>query len=240
MPSRNIGRRNYGRRTARLVTQRNARMGQLRRFRQRIYRGSLYANTVHKFRQRAVLGTLLVPTSSVTGYVGAAQQFKLTDLPQSASFTVLFDQYSIDNVRWEIVYRGTQISAVESSNNTQIGMPSMIWVRDYDDATAPASSLTGWNEIQEYSKSKRFDFTGEKHCKAIRIKPAVLQAAYDTAISTAYAPKWGMHVDCINNAVPYYGIRYVMRVPSTIGTTLGVNFTFDIYATYDVSFYNVR
>jgi len=217
----------------------NRRTARRRAMRGLITRG-VYTSTTHRFRQRCVLGTLLVPASSVTGYIGAAQQFKLTDLPQSSSLTALFDQYSIDKVKWEIVYRGTQISAVESSNNLQIGMPSIIFVKDFDDATAPANSLTGWNEIQEYSKSRRFDFTGERHALKLYIKPAVLQAAYDTAISTAYAPKWGMHVDCINNAVPYYGIRYVVRVPSTISTTLNTNFTFDIYASYDVTFYNVR
>lgn len=196
-----------------------------------------YNATTYLFKRKCSLGTVTV-TAATGGYVGAAQQFRIDQLPNVSEFTTLFDQYTIRYVKWYLVLRSTGTSMVESAVNGSIGMPNLIVVRDYDDATVPASSNVGYDELREFNKAKTFCFTAERRCFRIGIKPAVLSEVYRSGVATSYVPKFNQRIDCVTADVPHFGLRYVIQVPTTALLTYAV--TFDIYATFYLAMSNVR
>lgn len=196
-----------------------------------------YSATTHLFKRKTSLGPLVVGSGG-NGYLGSFQTFQLNLLPNSGEFTVLFDQYTIRRVKFYIVMRASMTTLVESAVNLAIGMPNIICVKDYDDATAPASSLAGYNELQEYANSRSHYWSAEKRVFKVNLKPAVLGEVFRSAIATTYSPKWNQKIDCVNPDVPHYGVRFVISVPSS--GLLAQPVTFDLFATYYFAMHNVR
>lgn len=199
-----------------------------------------YSSNSHYFKRKVYLGT--VSCSSVaasTGYAGATQIFYLQDLPNYTEFTNLFDSYCIRYVKWYCILRSTGLSMIESVNNNTTGMPNIICARDYDTGTsgAPTNNLAGYQDIQQYSRSKSFAYTPDKRVFVIGIKPAVAAVNYKGVGTVGYTAKFNTKIDCVDSNVPHYGLRYVIQTPSTGASTTT---TFDIYATYYLQMWNVR
>jgi len=131
-------------------------------------------------------GTFAPSTSADTFYTCF---FRLGDLPQVSSFTVLYDQYRIDRVRFNII----------SQNNTSGSAVSFLAPHyitpDFDDNTL----LTSVNAILEYQSChvvKPYkDFAEE-----LVPRLGVLSGTGSVNLS----PQW---LDCNDTTVQHYGVK---------------------------------
>lgn len=134
---------------------------------------------------------------------------KFAYLANYTEFTNLYDQYKITRVVYHVQLinnpdAGNIVNSTTAGNNSSNWFPKLWYVRDYDDNT----SMT-LDEMRQYSKSKCITLRPNQTYK-IAVKPAVLLQAYDTAISSAYIPKWNQWVDAANSATPHYGIKFLV------------------------------
>ena len=167
-------------------------------------------------------------------YLGA-NYFTLGDIPNTAEFTALFDQYRIKSVVVKFSHRSTALSLIETINNNQAGMPVMYHVIDLDDATTP----TTFNELREYGYCKTFYFTPDKRVFSRKITPRALNAVYRDLVTTGYAlAKKNTWYDCTQTNIRFYGQKWGMDVPQAGGTA--VNASFDLETTYVVEFKRSR
>jgi len=198
-----------------------------------------FGGTLFRIKRNCQLGTVTVPSAG-TGYAGAVQLFSLGLLPNVTELTFLFDQYRIAYVVWRLTCRPSVTSVVESAVNNSLGLPRLIIARDYDSTTAPASSSSGWDDLQQYSTAHRFDFGNrEQRTFEMGVKPAVAVPIYRTSLSTfGYGPKWDQWLDCQYTDITYQGLRYVVNVPYT--TSLSDSVTFDVDATFYVEMRTTR
>lgn len=181
-------------------------------------------NNVHSFK-RSVLKATNISTNTTSGALLVAYNFQLADLPNSAEFTALYDQYKITGIKLDFIWRSTNISQVETQNTQQQGAPYMYYVIDQDDNTAGTV-----NELREYSKAKRFIFdTGRRTC-SVYFKPCVLSEMYLTALTTGYSPGWNRWIDCAAPTMPYYGFKAAVQQP--LNGITGVASYFDVECTY--------
>lgn len=129
-------------------------------------------------------------------------------LPSYTEFTNLYDQYKLTRAVFHVQLISNPDSAyipnATTPNNSSNWYPKLWYVRDYDDST----SLT-LDAMRQYSSSKCITLQPNKTFK-IAVKPAVLMQAYDTAISTAYIPKWNQWIDAANYSTPLYGIKFLV------------------------------
>lgn len=202
----------------------------------RSMRVSKYNLNVRYFKRKCKVGSI---TTNTGGYVGGSIVFRLDSLPGYTEFTSLFDQYCIRYVKLYFVSRGVNLSIIESINNQAMGMPNIITVRDYDDNTAPSSDEAGYNTLREYSKSKTFSFTTDNRVFTIGIVPSILSENYRTGVTTAYSPKFKQYLDCSYPDVPHYSIKYCINIPNN-GSLSTPQASFDVYATYYLSFKTIR
>ena len=123
----------------------------LRSWHGRVMRARVGAPLVHAFRRKiAPTGLALAAGDNLYGYT-----FALSDVPSVGDYTALYDQFRLNMVVLRFVWRSTQVSALETSNNAFVGPPSVVYVVDRDDASAPASA----NEVREYARSKEWFFS---------------------------------------------------------------------------------
>jgi len=152
---------------------------------------------IHYYKRRAVKSTIfnLAPAGVATAF-GASYDFKLTDVPGYGEFTALYDQYKIEQIEFII-------NPTFDDNNMSNRIDSLRPIRyviDYDDVTVPTTE----NELLEYGKCKSF-MCGKN--KLIKVNPKILTMVYKTAVSTGYAPKGDMWLDCDDTTVPHHGIK---------------------------------
>lgn len=182
-----------------------------RRARTRVRR-SMRGRDVHRFCRWATNGTDDSAQGSWTQSVEGVTEsinpvFKLNYLPNYTEFTNLYDQYKITTVVCHVQLvsnpdAGNILNSATAGNNSSNWYPKLWYVRDYDDS----SSLT-LDDMRQYAKAKMVVLRPNKTYR-IACKPAILMQAYDTAISTAYIPKWNQWVDAASSGVPYYGLKF--------------------------------
>lgn len=196
----------------------------------------------HHFKRKAILvgpdGVQVTsPYALTTGYLGMGMQFALTDLPNFAEFTTLFDQFRINKIVLKFIWAGTGLSGIEATNNVMFG-PSFIYTPDRDDSVAPASSQAGANTIREYARSKEYYFGQQnKRVCTVVIKPSILASNYLTAVTTGYTIKYNQWVDMANAALPHYGLKGIFIDRQTVagGAAPAAVLYFECEATYYIS-----
>lgn len=165
------------------------------------------SNLVHSFKRNFVL------TPIATGTNGEALQgyaFRLSSLPNFTDFSSLYDYYRLNYVVMRIMYRGSNLSSMESANNQHLGMPYMYYVIDRDDASAPSSV----NEVREYSAARLHMFTAERRCCYIKLRPSILTETYKSAITTSYQVTRRRWLDLADDGnTPHYGVKMAIIVP---------------------------
>lgn len=153
-----------------------------------------------------------------------SRDFKLSNLPNSAELVVLFDLYRINKVIMKITPRYTsnlvyiqapftnatianagQIDAGGTNllGSSNMGLPSVITVIDYDDVTTPTSI----NELYEYSTVKK-TLCNRNHTRTLipRIK------VDETNTSVSMAKRW---LSTAASDVEHFGIKgCVANIPN--------------------------
>lgn len=155
--------------------------------------------TVHLFKQKVV--TLVSTTLSATGYYIFAKQFQLSDLPNFAEYTALFDSYKIHKIKYQIV------SVNNSSKENEVTVATQMFggiIVDPDDA-----SVAGWvdfTEISQYNDwhpKKVSDNRGLKRYFTPAVNNQIQAVTQPTYISTMYKPL----LDMASPTVPHLGIK---------------------------------
>jgi len=140
-----------------------------------------------------------VMTSSAVAEGYYAFSNVLTDLPDNANYTAIYDQYKFECVEYHIL-PVTQKASPASS----VAYAFALVYHDYDDANSP-SSLTNARSVM----SAVVLAPGERHIR--RIKPHNAVAASNSG-STITGVKnmpadW---IDCTSSSVPHYGLKAVI------------------------------
>ena len=163
--------------------------------------------SMHSFSRMKNTSQILT-LSNNTAYANGSFTFALNDLTNYTEFTNLFDQYKITKVQIEfkmhtnpyILYSTQPVGGAQAA--APITFPTIYLVNDHDDATALTLA-----EFKERQSVRRFVLAPNKIIKW-SVKPAILNQLYRTAVSTAYAPKYGQFIDCAQADVPHYGVKW--------------------------------
>lgn len=156
---------------------------------------------IHKFR-RYGRGTALDLPSNPTGQSLNAFTFNFQDITNYTELAAIYDQFRIDYITLKLTWSPKVTNSANVNNPGQTIFPILWYAKDYDDATAPA----GLSLLKERGNLRSFRLNPNREHK-INLKPAVLGAMYQSAVATAYSPKWNQKIDMTNSATPHYGIK---------------------------------
>lgn len=188
---------------------------------------------VHAFKRNVIMSPIVTTTTGT--YVGG-YSFALANLPNFSDFSGLYDYYRLNMVIMRIIYRGSNLSSMESANNAALGLPYMYYVIDRDDATTPATV----DEVREYAAAKMHIFTGEKRACYIKLRPSLLTETYKSALSTSYQVKRASWLDLADSGnTPHYGIKLAIIVPVN-STQAYASQDFDVEVKYYFQMKNPR
>lgn len=187
------------------------------RRRKRISRGIRIKQPVQFFKRTQMYTNWIVNNSTFNQL--KSYTFLLNELPNHTEFTNLYDQYQI---------KGAQVTLIPKFNvNTIVDIVPPTWsTLDYD-----GSFPTTDTQMLQYQNLHTV--RGQRNHKRY-LKPALLQQAYQ-GLTTAYAPKKNVWIDCSNDAVPHYGVTFMLP---PIGAT--EPFAYDLKVVYYLAFKNVR
>lgn len=171
--------------------------------------------------------------SAGTQRVFNSYYFTISQLPNYAEFTPLFDQYRIRTVILKV-----RLVSPPEANNTPILQqyyPDIACTVDHDDNNTVTDMETLW----QYGKCKRgilkpnLWFTYKCH-------PTAALQLYRTATTTAYAPaKSTMWMDLAQTDMPYYGIKVGVDATS-IGSAQSFNMQIEVHCVMVCEFKNAR
>jgi len=167
----------------------------------------------HKFVRSRWVGNL--SSQSLVNTYGA-YQFKLSDLPNYAEFTALFDEYMIYSVK--LVFMPT---AQTVNTGSSVLVPWAITVVDTDDNNTPST----YEELLEYPAA-RITTMSKKIVK--RIYPRQAVALYNGGVTNGYGSRRG-YVDCANYSVNHYGLKYAIGYSNVAGA-----YSYSVFATYTI------
>ena len=218
MPSRYRNRRRrQGRRGPRRVLYNNP-----------MSRKRLYGLETHRFNRNARQYEVSLTSDPQSTWTQEALTFQLSDVINVSDFINIFDQFTINSV--ELTIRWSPNDAIYASNNNMAATgaynPVLYYVSDHDD-NDPIPSITDMLEIQKH-KSVRL-MPGKP--VIINVKPAVQAQAYQTALTTAYGPKWNMKLNMDDNDTPHYGLKIgVSKQSNNFGAlTIDTKYFFTCY-----------
>lgn len=184
---------------------------------------------IHTFSRKysGAIETISVSTADV--YKGVGMSFKLSNVPNATDFTNLFDLYKINWVKLTLTFAGG-VNWVQDTYYSNFP-PQLLYCYDIDDVNPPASSITGWNEMQEVQASKMITVGHKgKSIYTFKIYPKTLTEIYNNGITTAYKSEKAGWVDCANDGVNYFGFKYILRVMKQVasGNTLTMSWLQDV------------
>lgn len=166
--------------------------------------------------------------NELLNWVPNSLTFQLSDVINVTDFTNLFDQFKITKVK--LTLRWSPRAATYTSANTVAGTgvynPVLYYYTDHDDDD-PVASQEDMLEVQRH-KSVRIQ---PQRPIYITVKPAVQAMAYQTALTTAYGPKWNMKLNMDDNTAPHYGLKMgVNKLGEDLGSiTIDVKYYFTCY-----------
>lgn len=184
---------------------------------------------IYRFKRSVYLGNFVLAMG--TQFTGFGLEFHLTDLPNSAEFQNLFDQYRIRKVKLRWIPQATVANpGIIGANNG----PDFYYTADYDDSTPPSSRD---QMMQEQGVKIRY---GVSRPFTYLISPRAANLVYGGALATdAYAmARKSQWLDVAYPAVPHYGIKFGMW--NTGGLTSTADYNIDLYADYYVDLMGPR
>lgn len=167
----------------------------------------------------------IVLAKNTGGVVGLGRSFQLDEIKNFSELTSLYDQYKITHIKayasWSPfagLSEDTAWNAAGASASAALGSgmltPILWFMPDYDDDSTPTMA-----EIEQSSRAKCVRLNPHKTFK-FNIKPATLTAVYQ-AVTSAYSPKWKTRLDCANDDVPHYGMKWVAQYLNNINLDMG-------------------
>lgn len=173
---------------------------------------------VHHFKR------MISSPGSLQGAVGYApytSNFYLNGIANLVNFTELtslYEQYRINLCVWKVWLR-IDPSAQTATNAS---FPRLYWCRTDDSTSAP----TGLNFIRERQNARVKVLTPNRPV-TIKFRPNVLNASYETAVTTAYSPKWKQWIDTNNSGTVHYGFGWA--IDSLVNTNYFLDFEIAVY-----------
>lgn len=192
-------------------------------------------NTHHYVRWfDAASGNDAILLNNATGTTYGARAWQLDEMAGFNELTSLYDQYKITKIvayfMWSPKSLGLGVNQFPSGAG--VYSPVLYYKRDYDDDTAPTSQST----FLESNQTRMVRLMPNKTVRVV-IKPAVLNMVYQGPASTAYAPKWNVRLDCANDDVPHYGLKWFADYLAIADVNLG---QIDVRYKAYITCYNTR
>lgn len=211
MPRRPGPRRRFNRAKKQLALRWRPRKMQAR------YKKSL-ALKQHNFVERVKDITLMLNSSTLDANGNLASThtntFQLSDIPQVAAYSTLFEYFRIDKVVVTYRYKVAGIPAGYIANPLNVNMsqeinPLLYFKVDHNDAVSQTVPV-----LLESSRTKEKQLTNSSPNFTITLKPAVQTEAYKTLTSSTYIPKWNVWLSMDDVNVPHYGLKMNIQVPA--------------------------
>jgi hypothetical protein len=174
--------------------------------------------THHKFIMNS--GVLFSIQGQVGGTALGGTIFALSQIPNYANLTSLYDDYQIEKVELKFYLRLSQ-SVAEA-------LPRLSVIPDFDDAVAPPSTGALFN----HPRVKQHVFTEAHPEFTICLEPRVSIPAYQGAVTGYTVAPTKVWVDCANAGVQHYGVKYAVETFSNTSQYI------DVYAKYFLSMRN--
>lgn len=174
-----------------------------RRFKRRFYRKRYTKRTrtsLYRFTRYSDFGSVFI--NNINDTFGGLN-FSLSDVPNSAEFTSLFDMYKINGVKITFIPQMTENISLGAVNNAYASSRFFSAI-DYNDATAPVTV----DELRQYQSAKWTPIL-KRHTRYIP-KPKIIDSGGFTL------SPW------ISTATPnanYFGIKYAIEAMASTGTT---------------------
>lgn len=187
------------RKSTRRVFKRRPRSSYKSRYSRRILYKPMRNSGLFHANEKINLG-LFTPANNVTD-LNHALTFSIDQVANFVHLTGMYDSYRINKVI--LTFR-----PVCTDNNfaNSFNYPGkLLVVRDYDDSTA----LTSQDQYYQYKNCKMMPLASNRKL-TIGITPASLSATYQSAVSTAYSPKFKQWIDNSSSNVPHYGVKFGM------------------------------
>nr|WAE42873.1 MAG: capsid protein [Cressdnaviricota sp.] len=143
-----------------------------------------------------------VITSSVSANVATTFTFKLSDVPNAADFTNLFDQYRIVAVKCRFYPQSNSFNAVISGTPNYSGM--FYYTIDHDDS----GTLSSLAAALEYNSCK---MTNVYHPISVFFRPKIASTAIDSSAAVQPALIGGRSpwLDCDYNNIQHYALKTI-------------------------------
>jgi len=138
---------------------------------------------------------------------GGVMKFQLDDVINSTDFSQLYDRYKITGAKITFVpLCNTSYGAVSSTGNSQTGvLPTIITAIDYDDSTAPSSSMELLEKMD--AKTYRLDKPMSIYIRSPKTSSTV--NAESGPVSAAIGRSgW---LNCANDDVNFRGFKFYVR-----------------------------
>ncbi len=163
-----------------------------------------------------------------------AISFRIGDVYNVTEFGSLFDQYRIAAVKLEFHYITSSEAALTTTASNQQAV-SLALYEDYDDSTAPASTISGWNGLLETGRAKMMVFpNSRRNCLTYTLNPKYLTVDVDNSAGTTgrgLADGW---LDGATSPdVIWRGLKWAMQ--ANPGSTTIVH-SFRVYETFFLCF----
>ena len=177
-------------------------------------------------------------TPAVDGYsfansyqFGLGCTFKLTDVPNSAEFTGLFNEYRIDRIAMRV-----SVVSCGPTDPTAACMASAYVAWDPNDGVAPPDT----ESMQQRDTTTLVDFLQGKPLTLLA-SPRPAQAIYSSALATSYgySTRNNIWLDCTapSNETPHYGLKFYFR---NFVSFLNSGYALRFQPTYYMSFRRTR
>lgn len=181
---------------------------------------------VQFFKRSTYLSGIVTATSTADIY--GTQVFSISQVPNVAEFTTLYDQYKINLVKWQLIPRGNQSDVGTSTTTGQLmGVFSAL---DYDDNSAPTSI----QDIMEYQNA-RMTRSNQIHKRVLKPRARVnIVGSGGAGVNGQIFGSRNPWIDCNAPTTPHFGIKYVLQqLPA--GTQI-----YDMKIDFYMAFKNVR
>lgn len=177
--------------------------------------------TVIRIKQIFNAGT--ISSAAATPTLGAFV-FQLNSLPNNADLKKMYDEYTVDKLRFEFIPNGSNIPCV--SGATVASRTILYTAKDYNDNIAPVTL----DEVLQYQTCKYSPYL-EKQYRSL--KPCALATNADGSIMGS-AGTW---VPTSQDAVKWFGLKWGT---SANGNSAGTVQTYQVLVTVYLSFKNIQ
>lgn len=167
-----------------------------------IRKNSTLRYNYHSFKRYASATAFALMRSNTNTEATYSMNFKLSDLPNYAEFTALFDQYRLRTV--VVTFRAKQSQGVlmpydASGPSDQLIIPTVWAAKDYDDDAATSVAA-----LKEYTGAKNWPATRDH---TIVVHPKMTPLVHDGVTPGYSAANPSQWIDCAYPDVPHYGLK---------------------------------